>query len=168
MMHLETKRVSRNRRAFCHCSLKRVSQMAILAGVALSTLAAAAAQANDQNPAADAADGEWKIVITPRPKRSTGQPDKENPLAVAGSYGEVYRSIPFSRTEYLANPSFRHEAAMEILFGELRPMTIYKNVPPPAQAGAAFNYVTPYRYSHGRRRASYNFFYPFPSGYRWY
>ena len=45
-------------------------------------------------------------------------------------YEEVYRSIPFSRTEYLANPSYRHDATMEILFGQLRPTTIHRHDTP--------------------------------------
>ena len=38
----------------------------------------------------------------------------------------MYGSIPYSQAEYIANPSYRHEATMEILFGELRPTTIVK------------------------------------------
>ncbi|MCA9070171.1 MAG: hypothetical protein KDA84_14660, partial [Planctomycetaceae bacterium] len=37
-------------------------------------------------------------------------------------YWRVYRSIPFLRSEYVANPSYRHEATMEILLGQLRPV----------------------------------------------
>ena len=47
----------------------------------------------------------------------------------AASYAAVYRSIPFLRSEYLANPSYRHEATMEILFGQLRPTVIHKEQP---------------------------------------
>ena len=41
-----------------------------------------------------------------------------------GAYAEVYNSIPYSRAEYFANPAYRHEATMEILFGQLRPRTV--------------------------------------------
>lgn len=52
-------------------------------------------------------------------------------------YREIYDAIPFSRTEYEANPSYRHEATMEILFGEMRPTTIHRYQPAPTpQAGA--------------------------------
>jgi hypothetical protein len=51
------------------------------------------------------------IVIEPRPTMTV------NEL----TYAEVYRSIPYSRTEYVANPSYRHDATMEVLFGQLRP-----------------------------------------------
>lgn len=78
--------------------------------------------------------------------------ESSNPVEVDGrTYEDVYRSIPFNHTEYVANPSYRHEATMEILFGQLRPMTIVKeqaaqpiinDVPSPYQ---------PYRYSHSER-----------------
>ncbi|QDT63523.1 hypothetical protein V22_07450 [Calycomorphotria hydatis] len=40
-------------------------------------------------------------------------------------YDTVYRSIPFRRSEYLADPGYRHEATMEILLGQLRPKVIH-------------------------------------------
>lgn len=46
------------------------------------------------------------------------------------SYEEVYASIPYSRAEYLANPGYRHEATMEILFGQLRPKTVVSEYTP--------------------------------------
>ncbi|WP_145367182.1 hypothetical protein [Maioricimonas rarisocia] len=42
------------------------------------------------------------------------------------TYEQAYASIPYRRHEYLANPSYRHEAAMELLFGQMRPTTIHK------------------------------------------
>lgn len=35
-------------------------------------------------------------------------------------YVVAYNSVPFSRAEYDANPSYRHDAAMEMLTGQLR------------------------------------------------
>ena len=43
------------------------------------------------------------------------------------SYREAYAEVPFNRAEYEANPSYRHEAAMELMFGQLRPTTIVKH-----------------------------------------
>ena len=40
------------------------------------------------------------------------------------SYIEVYNSIPFRRSEFLANPSFRHDATIELMLGQIRPKTI--------------------------------------------
>ncbi|MBI5758631.1 MAG: hypothetical protein HZA46_08945 [Planctomycetales bacterium] len=42
------------------------------------------------------------------------------------TYQEAYDSIPFSRAEYDANPAYRHDAAMELVFGMQRPTTIVK------------------------------------------
>ena len=36
-------------------------------------------------------------------------------------YSELYRSIPFSRAEYDADPTYRHNATMELLLKQLRP-----------------------------------------------
>lgn len=36
-------------------------------------------------------------------------------------YIDIYRSIPFSRTQYDADPLYRHQAAMELLLGRMRP-----------------------------------------------
>jgi hypothetical protein len=44
--------------------------------------------------------------------------------ARAQLYREIYHSIPFSRAEYDASPSYRHDATMEILFGQMRPTVI--------------------------------------------
>ena len=49
----------------------------------------------------------------------------------SASYTEVYNSIPFRRSEYLANPNYRHEATIELLLGQVRPKTI-TNVTAPA------------------------------------
>lgn len=49
----------------------------------------------------------------------------------SASYTEVYNSIPFRRSEYLANPNYRHEATIELLLGQIRPKTV-TNVTVPA------------------------------------
>lgn len=51
--------------------------------------------------------------------------------AKSGKYVQAYRSIPFSRVEYDANPSYRHEAAMELVLGALRPKTIHTHAAMP-------------------------------------
>ena len=59
------------------------------------------------------------------------------------SYWAIYRTIPFSRAEYNANPSYRHEAAMELLTGNPRPPKIHINSPPSA-APIDFFPINPY------------------------
>lgn len=46
------------------------------------------------------------------------------------SYMEAYNSVVFNRTEYEANPSYRHEAALEMMFGQLRQTTTVKQYTP--------------------------------------
>lgn len=53
-------------------------------------------------------------------------PANVEPARKPQSYREAYDSIPFSRVEYDANPSYRHDAAMELVFGVQRPTTIVK------------------------------------------
>jgi len=46
------------------------------------------------------------------------------------TYAEAYAQIPFSRSEYEANPNYRHDAAMELMFGTMRPMMVSRmNMP---------------------------------------
>jgi hypothetical protein len=45
------------------------------------------------------------------------------------TYEEAYSQISFRRSEYEANPSYRHDSAMELAFGTLRPMTIIRTTP---------------------------------------
>lgn len=67
---------------------------------------------------------EWVVQIAPGPSR-------RRDLVINGmSYQEVYESIPYRQSEYLANPSYRHDSTMEVLFGQLRPTTIVRNDSP--------------------------------------
>ena len=43
------------------------------------------------------------------------------------AYTRIYNSIPFNRTEYDANPNYRHDSAMEILTGHARHQTIVQH-----------------------------------------
>jgi hypothetical protein len=93
----------------------------------------------------------------PAPGRETesfipmaGEALKIDGTAVSGappvmSYTEAYNSIPFSRSEYEANPGYRHEAAMELMFRQLRPTTVVKQYTP-----RAFRYPDFYQYPYAR------------------
>jgi len=65
-----------------------------------------------------------------KPIIAPGQSSQSAPRINGRTYREVYAAVPYSYTEYLANPAYRHEAAMEILFGEMRPMTVHKEYTP--------------------------------------
>ncbi len=50
--------------------------------------------------------------------------------ALRMTYAEAYAQIPFSRSEYEANPNYRHDAAMELMFGSMRPMIMSRTTTP--------------------------------------
>lgn len=90
---------------------------------------AGAAVPDPVEPAAPPADQPAPVETAPaNPSASTPLPTVVPAPAVdPAAYWCVYRTIPFLRTEYLANPSYRHEATMEFLFGQLRPTVIHRN-----------------------------------------
>lgn len=53
-----------------------------------------------------------------------------SPFGPRMSYVVAYDQIPFNRSEYEANPSYRHDAALELMFGQLRPTTIMRQTSP--------------------------------------
>ncbi len=50
-----------------------------------------------------------------------------DPRYLSQQYAEIYNSIPFNRAEYEANPSYRHDTAVEFLFGKMRPTVVHRN-----------------------------------------
>jgi len=117
-------------------------------------------------------------------------PPVSSPVRVhPDDYSYVYNSIPFLRSEYIANPSYRHEATMEILFGKLRPTVVHKHPGRPRPHGTMFPHentiLRPYSYyslapgagygrgplpyaAPGAYGVNYNFYYPMPTVYRSY
>ena len=49
-----------------------------------------------------------------------------DPRYLSQMYYEIYKSIPFIRAEYDANPSYRHDTTVEFLFGKMRPTVIHR------------------------------------------
>ncbi|MEZ6055705.1 MAG: hypothetical protein R3C01_03280 [Planctomycetaceae bacterium] len=83
-------------------------------------------------------DEEWVVHIIPGPSRArhiNGQ-----------DYESVYQSIPFKKAEYRANPGYRHEATMEVLFGQQRPTTIVNQRQPEVIPLPQYTPYAPYRY----------------------
>ncbi|OAI54326.1 hypothetical protein AYO47_03045 [Planctomyces sp. SCGC AG-212-M04] len=76
----------------------------------------------------------------------TVAPDPRSDVEQLGRrYAQAYRAIPFNRAEYDANPSYRHEAAMELVFGQMRPTTIVKQMGgAPAADEPVYNPYQPY------------------------
>ena len=56
------------------------------------------------------------------------------------TYREAYASIPFNRAEYNANPNYRHDAAMELLFQKMRQTVIHRHAARPQIAQPAVPY----------------------------
>jgi hypothetical protein len=75
------------------------------------------------------------------------------------SYADVYRSIPFSWAEYSANPSYRSQAALGLMLGQM----------PNGGSGGSqvpqYGYVTPYSWDRtfGTPNSA-NIFYEWPLG----
>lgn len=77
-----------------------------------------------------------------------GKVATDAPRTNGKTYREVYDSIPFSYTEYLANPGYRHEAAMEILFGQMRPTTVHKEYTPQVVPDPTPSLYQPFLFAH--------------------
>jgi hypothetical protein len=99
--------------------------------LAVETQAVALQQDADDEAAAE----EGLPTIVPRSSAAAPADAEEAPEAAAveeaSGYAATFRSIPFSRAEFDANPSYRHEATMEILTGNPRPQKIVVNQPDP-------------------------------------
>ncbi|MCX7420045.1 MAG: hypothetical protein NT013_10980 [Planctomycetia bacterium] len=74
------------------------------------------------------------VIEEPAPGVRRNEPRLVTPEA----YREIYNSIPFSRAEYLANRDYRHEATMEILFGQLRSKTIVQIASPATETRTSY------------------------------
>ncbi len=95
-------------------------------------------------------------AVTPVPAEALPLAPSSVPVTMnmAAQYQEIYLSIPFSRVEYNANPSYRHDATMEILFGQMRPTVVYRTPAPVYNyydSGSFFPQQPYYPYSYGLR-----------------
>lgn len=89
----------------------------------------------------------WQIAIRPlttdsiaavagdeqgetKPTPASPAPAASGTFAPRMTYEQAYNMVPFSRAEYEANPSYRHDSAIEIMTGQLRPTVIMRhNIP---------------------------------------
>ena len=117
------------------------------------------------------------IAITPYQPFECGPGGMGGPLAMASMYDRIYRSIPYRIVESRANPSYRHDATMEILTGQLRPTIV---APEPAHFGppavppypvqwvnpnSRFGWSSPYGFYHNSRILG-NVWWPYRGLYR--
>ena len=102
---------------------------------------------------------DWKMVIAPRETTKPASKKKSDKPDVS-RYQQIYNSIPFNRAEYRVNPSYRHDATMEILFGKQRETTIQRVLP---QAAPRQQQVRiPYRYNNNVSPYGLNYSFYFP------
>jgi hypothetical protein len=86
--------------------------------------------ARGYEPQTAGASGQPRII--PGPSRSMRAPGGRP------SYADVYRSIPFSWSEYAANPSYRNQTALALMLNQMPyPSASASQVP-------QYGYVTPY------------------------
>lgn len=116
----------------------------------------------------------WVMQITPaqgvadKPSASTQAANAANAAATTGTsvnpadYARIYRSIPFNRAEYNANPNYRHDTTMEILTGNARHQTIVTNPMPRREPVVRDRpFALPWRYNSRARGLNYYFYYPY-------
>jgi hypothetical protein len=85
---------------------------------------------------------------------SQGAPRDNGPRIVPGPtnfrnhgrapYYQIYRTIPFSRAEYMANPSYRNDLTMGLIFNQLPYTTVFKQMGPPSMNGYGPMSPSPY------------------------
>ena len=84
----------------------------------------------------------WAMTVTPQ------VPAKKREVNVE-DYDRVYNAIPYRRHEYLANPSYRHDTTIEILFGQMRPTVVHRNDTPQRVVNKRPKFTSPYLMSRG-------------------
>jgi hypothetical protein len=78
-----------------------------------------------------------RAAVSGEKSTSSAPADDVGPVSAASglpvprmTYAQAYAQIPFSRSEYEANPGYRHDAALELMFGVLRPVTVMRQTAP--------------------------------------
>ena len=66
-----------------------------------------------------------------------------DPRYMPQMYVDLYKSIPFIRAEYNANPSYIHDTAVEFLFGKMRPTVLHRGTVN-VNVSSPYSYGTPY------------------------
>lgn len=106
-------------------------------------------------------DTNWVISVQPALKLS----DVEHPQGA--EYRRLYKSIPYNNAEFRANPTYRHDATMELLTGNARHQTIVRHGAPetviqqPASTGGGI--YNPSRFGYLRPALRLNYYRHFPS-----
>lgn len=120
--------------------------------------------AKEELPSGSVVIAEAKIIIRPWNYESDREWDytlsnarSVAPCGTKMSYEDAYNSITFRRSQYNAQPSYRHDAAMELMFGVMRPTTIVRNSSPTVGPEAPYPYHNDFR----RRSSGLSYMYPY-------
>jgi hypothetical protein len=117
---------------------------------------------------------DWSIEITPAAKvpltygqavAAADDADASVNSINPADYQRIYRAIPYNRAEYIGNPTYRHDSAMEILTGNARHQTIVRHDNTRVRAGAAPRVrrpIVPIRYNNNVDRWGLNYFSFYP------
>lgn len=89
--------------------------------------------------------------------------ERRGPVVDPALYAKVYASIPFNRAEYRANPTYRHDATMEILTGNARHKTVVHHGTRPTVQQPAPTYPAIYPATFIRPGIRLNYYRYFPS-----
>lgn len=85
--------------------------------------AARPTETEDGFPVINPGESDWCCDSTTKVSAPEGSVD---PRYLSQMYNEIYKSIPFIRAEYHANPSYIHDTTVEFLFGKMRPTVIQR------------------------------------------
>ena len=109
------------------------------------------------NKSEDDSEDDLRAAVSGEISTPTAPAEDVGPVSAASgisaahmTYAQAYAQIPFSRSEYEANPGYRHDAALELMFGVLRPVTVVRQTMPYFS-----RYPDMFRYRHS--------VYPYPS-----
>lgn len=169
-LHAQESRVTVNRTlqvvpAFRLSAAALTDSSPMTSGAAIVPLGAALQTGNDEpsasvnlEPIQKSADTNPAVVPSVT-NASSGNSGAVNPA----DYIRIYQSIPFSRAEFNANPTFRHDSTMEILTGNPRHQTIVRHpVIDPGQRHRAARVPAPVPYRYNNRAWGLNYYFYFP------
>ena len=93
-------------------------------------------------------------AVQPPQPTADGMPVIHQNPASRPTYYEIYRSIPFSRSKYRVNSGYRHDATMEKILGQPKPVTIQQTTHSRPRARRV--YSSPFRTFYSRYGSRFN------------
>ncbi len=138
----------------------------LIAALWMTTAAHTGLHADEPDTAA-----QWTIEIVPAAKVPADgsvvvrqvSDDPDSGTITTADYNRIYNAVPFRRAEYNANPSYRHDSAMEILTGNARHQTVvvHDGDADDDMASSRQRAAIPYRYNNSRWGLQYFYYFPY-------